>query len=221
MSDREYKIFKSSDLKEKICYVVGAGENCGLDFLPQPGDYLIAVDGGFDYLQEKGLCPDLVIGDFDSVREKPSHSNVVVLNREKDDTDMGAALDVGIEKGYREFRIYGGTGGRFDHTIGNIQLLAALSQKGKKGFLIGREWIMTAVTDGSIEFDSSYEGYISVFSHSDESRGVYEENLKYKLQDAVLTNTFPMGVSNEFIGKESRITVEKGTLLLVFNVRKL
>ncbi len=204
----------------KICYIVGAGDNVGLDFVPQQDDYLIAVDGGYRYLQERGLYPDLIIGDFDSLEEMPQHPNVVALNKEKDDTDMAAALQEGMEKGYQVFKIYGGTGGRFEHTVGNMQLLAALSQKGMRGFLIGHEWIMTAVTDGSIEFDESYKGYISVFSHTEESRGVYEKNLKYELHDAVLTNIVPLGVSNEFTGKKSKISVEKGTLIIIYSENK-
>ncbi len=33
-------------MKQKICYVIGAGENYGLDFCPKPDDYVIAADGG-------------------------------------------------------------------------------------------------------------------------------------------------------------------------------
>lgn len=57
---------------------------------------------------------------------------------------------------------------------------------------------------------------MSVFSWSEKSEGVYLRKLKYELNDAVLTNSFPLGVSNEFIGEESSITVKKGTLLVNF-----
>ena len=40
--------------------------------------------------------------------------------------------------------------------------------------------------------------------------------LKYRLEDALLTNGYPLGVSNEFMGEESRIFVRDGTLLVFF-----
>lgn len=50
-------------MKQKICYVIGAGENYGLDFCPKPDDYVIAADGGLKYLEQCSIKPDLVIGD--------------------------------------------------------------------------------------------------------------------------------------------------------------
>ena len=95
-----------------ICYIVGAGEFG--DGLPLPGkeDMLIACDGGYAHCRERGIRMDLVVGDFDSLKEVPQHPGVIVLKPEKDETDTGWAVMEGFQRGYREFVIYGGTGGR-------------------------------------------------------------------------------------------------------------
>ena len=202
-------------MKNKICYIVGAGENYGLDFTPSADDFVIAADAGIRCLEECGITADLVIGDFDSLNDSPTHPNTMALSAEKDDTDMLAAVKEGIKAGYSDFHIYCGMGGRIDHTIANLQVLAHLSENGMRGFLFGKDSVITAITNQTITFDKIPSGYVSVFSHTEKSEGVYLRGLKYELTDAVLTNTFPLGVSNEFIGKESSISVGSGTLLIV------
>ena len=203
-------------MKNKICYIVGAGENYGLDFTPSTNDFVIAADAGIRYLDECGITANLVIGDFDSLNDMPVHPNTMTLSAEKDDTDMLAAVREGIKAGYSDFHIYCGMGGRIDHTIANLQVLTYLSENGMHGFLFGKDSVITAITNQKITFDKIPSGYVSVFSHSEKSEGVYLNGLKYELNNAILTNTFPLGVSNEFIGRESSISVGSGTLLIVF-----
>lgn len=203
-------------MKKGICYIVGAGENCGLDFTPSADDYVIAADAGILCLEQIGITADLVIGDFDSLDYIPSHPNTIALKTEKDETDMFAAVREGIKAGYCDFHIYCGTGGRIDHTIANLQVLAYLSQNRMQGFLFDRDNVITAITDREMTFEAIPSGYISVFSYTEKSEGVYLQGLKYELDNAMLTNTFPLGVSNEFIGRESSISVGRGTLLIIF-----
>ena len=203
-------------MKERICYVVGAGENFGLDFQPATGDLVIAADAGLRYLEEQGIRADLVIGDFDTLKYIPGHSNTIALNAEKDDTDTLAAVREGIRAGYTSFHIYCGTGGRIDHTMANLQVLAYLSANNMRGFLFDNGTVITAITNGSLCFGKILCGYVSVFSCSTKAEGVTLCGLKYELNNAVLTNTFPVGVSNEFIDRESSISVSDGTLFIVF-----
>ncbi len=200
-----------------ICYIVGAGDCPVLDIEKKNGDFLIAADGGYRYCKQNKLVPDAVIGDFDSLGYTPEGDNIIKLNPVKDVTDMYAAAQVGIEKGFCEFVIYGATGGRIDHTLANIQLVASLSQKGCNAKLVDGKTVITAITNGSVSFDSSYRGFISVFSHTDKCEGVTISNMKYTLKNGCITNSFPLGVSNEFIGGNSMISVEKGTAIIVFN----
>ncbi len=203
-------------MKERICYVVGAGENFGLDFQPATGDFVIAADAGLRYLEEQGIRADLVIGDFDTLKCIPEHPNAIALSAEKDDTDTLAAVREGIRAGYTSFHIYCGTGGRIDHTMANLQVLAYLSANNMRGFLFDNGTVITAITNGSLCFGEIPCGYVSVFSCSEKAEGVTLCSLKYELNNATLTNTFPVGVSNEFIGRESSISVGGGTLFIVF-----
>ncbi len=200
----------------KICRIIGAGDCKSLNFDIQNEDLIIAADGGAKYLQKAGLKPDILIGDFDSLDVNIDSGEVIRLNPIKDITDMDAAVKIGIERGYTEFHLYGACGGRIEHTLANIQLVASLSQKNIKAYVHDSATVITALTDDSVYFNSSYKGYISVFSHTDKCTGVYLKGLKYPLENATLTNSFPLGVSNEFVGEDSEIKVENGTLILIY-----
>ena len=201
---------------DPICYIVGAGKNYGLDFRVKDGDFVIAADGGFAYVKQQGINPDLVIGDFDSLGDKPGAVNAIILESEKDDTDTLAAVREGMARGLSTFYIYCGTGGRFDHTLANIQTLAFLSQNGKIGYLVDRNLITTIISNSYLMFDSCCTGYISVFAYSESAKNVSIKGLKYELDNAVMTNVFPVGVSNEFIGKKATIEAGEGMLMIVF-----
>ena len=200
----------------KKCIVVGAGVNYGLDFNVTDDDYIIAADAGYKYLQEAGITPNMVVGDFDTLKYVPDHPNIIQLKPEKDITDTWEAVTQGLEKGYKEFHLYACMGGRVEHSIANIQLLTRIAEEGGKGYLYDDKNVLTVIIDSDINFVEREEGFISVFSFADKSIGVYISGLKYEIENAELTNRFPLGVSNEFVGKPSRIGVEKGILLIVF-----
>ncbi len=198
-----------------ICYIVGAGEFGSGGLNPSEKDFVIACDGGYAHCQVRGIKADMVVGDFDSLGKVPEHPNVVRLCPEKDETDTGWAIEEGRKRGYREFVVYGGTGGRISHTIANIQLMADLARKGCTGLLVGKDSWYRVIYNGEIRFGEEEKGFLSVFCLGDRAEGVYEEGLKYGLDGAILTKEFPVGVSNEFIGRKSRVAVRDGVLLLI------
>ena len=200
-----------------ICHVVGAGEFCPRGLTPGPGDLVIAADGGFAALEGLGRSPALVVGGFDSLGHRPDHPHVVALPVEKDDTDMHSAIRLGWERGYRAFRLYGGTGGRIDHTLANIQSLAWLASQGGRGWLVGPDWTATVLSDGgALTLEAGRQGTVSVFCLGDRAEGVDIQGLKYGLTDGVLTADYPLGVSNSFLGGESRVSVRRGKLLVLW-----
>lgn len=207
----------------KRCIIVGAGEFFpGCTIQKSPGDLLIAADGGYKYLSELSLRPDLLVADFDSLTvSAPDDIPVMRFKSEKDDTDMGLAISEGIRHGYTEFYLYGGTGGRADHTFANYQALISLARRGMRGCLVGENSLTTAITDSSLLLNPLASGTVSVFAIDNRCEGVSIKGLKYEVDHAPLTNDFPLGVSNEMIGKPAVISVEKGTLLVFCPIRAI
>ncbi|MBO7254660.1 MAG: thiamine diphosphokinase [Clostridia bacterium] len=202
---------------EKICYIVGSYEFGEIHIEKGEGDVIISADGGLLLLEKNGILPDVIMGDFDSLGYIPKGENISVFPKEKDDSDSCIAVKYGFENGYNNFIIYGGVGGRIDHTFGNIQLLSMISERGGRGVLIGGKTALTVIKNSQLEIKG--KGFVSVFSLSDKCEGVTLKNLKYTLENAELTNTFPLGLSNEFVNEEdfALIRVQNGTLLVVIN----
>lgn len=201
---------------QPVCRVVGAGEGFP-DFVPlrpAPGDLLVAADGGAAALRSRGLTPQVLLGDFDSLGYRPAGDNVYPFPVMKDDTDMMLALRLGLQRGYRLFYLYGGTGGRLDHTLANLQALQFLARQGAVGFLFAPGYTLTAVQDGGVYFPPGAEGLLSVFAAGGEAVGVSLRGLLYPLHDARLVPSVPLGVSNHFTAARAAVRVRQGTLLL-------
>lgn len=207
-------------MKKRICHLVGAGDFFGFGTEISPDDIVIAVDGGYKILMDSGVTPDFIVGDFDSLGVIPEGQNVTVLPSEKDVTDMFTAINLGMENGGTVFHIYGGTGGRLDHTIANFQLLNFFAEKGIDLFFYGDGFALTAVKNNSIALMGNKGRYVSVFSLTDISEGVTLRGLKYPLENYTLTNAFPLGVSNEFTDETAEISVGNGILAVYYTIGK-
>lgn len=195
------------------CFIIGACKDSQKDFTYDDTDFIIGVDGGVSFLIEKNYRIDLAIGDFDSLGYVPSLKDVIILNKEKDDTDMHEALKEGLIRKYESFDIFGCLEGRLDHTIATIQNAYRYAKDGIDIRIYNKTQILTFLTNCKLEIEG--EGYISIFA-LEEARGVTLKNLKYELKNYTLTPTFPIGVSNEFINKKATIEVKDGCLVIIY-----
>lgn len=201
---------------KEICYIIAACKDFTekIELSPEKNDLLIAADGGYDLLKNTNITPDILLGDFDSIKKIPNLKEIIRHPSEKDDTDTFLAYKLGFDKGYRCFVIIGGVGGRIDHTIANIRTLSDIAENGCRGFLIGNNTILTVIKD-KIIFPETSNGYISVFSNETGTE-VTERGLKYTLENMPLSPSKTLGTSNEFIGERAEISVKNGSLLVVW-----
>ncbi len=203
------------------CYIIGAGDFFPEGLCPRKGDLVIAADGGFAHLQALGLPADLVVGDFDS-SHCPAHPHVIRHDPVKDDTDLLLAVRLGLERGYARFFLYGGTGGaRPEHSIANLQVLGFLQEHDAVGYLMGERHVFTWLREERLHFPAGYRGFFSLFSMSARLGSVTLRGLKYPLEDRALTNTLPLGVSNEFLGVPALVEVHDGDGLAVWERQPL
>lgn len=195
------------------CVIFCAGEFHGL---AEPVDgVIIAADGGLRHTEALGLTPDVILGDFDSLGYVPQKANVFPV--EKDDTDAMLAVRKGLEMGCDRFVLYGALEGpRLDHTVANFQTLQFLADRDARGFLVGKDTVVTVIKNSRLTLPAVKEGIVSVFCMGKDAYGVTVEGLQYGLEKGTLTAGFPLGVSNHFAGKEAEISVEDGSLLILY-----
>lgn len=197
------------------CVIFCAAGFDGLLAPIQKDDLVIAADGGLRHTEALGIAPDVILGDFDSLGYVPENSAVFPV--EKDDTDAMLAIRHGLSLGHREFYLYGGMDGpRLDHTLANLQALQYLADRGAYGYLIGKDTVATVVKNGKLQFSPAAEGILSVFCMGEAAEGVRLSGLQYPLTNASLDAHFPLGVSNHFIGETASVSVESGSLLVLF-----
>ena len=219
--------------RKPACFVFGAGQPPLKPPKIAARDLVVAADGGYVYTRKAGIRADALIGDFDSLatvpdmekadlieRRLPGEKNqtdliVMRLPKEKDQTDLLAALQYGLERGFTRFHIYGGTGGRLDHTLANIQCLGYLAGRGARGYLHDGASVVTAM-EGELRLAARRRGLISVFALGGAAEGVWLSGLRYELKNARLSCDYPLGVSNEFTGLPVCIKAESGTLLIFY-----
>ena len=197
------------------CYIFGAMPIDTFDFKISKDDIVVAADAGILNTEKFNITPNFIIGDFDSLGYTPTDSNTIVHPVKKDDTDTMLAVKLGLSKGYKNFRILGGIGGRLDHTYANIQTASYIAENGGNAQFFGNKENLTVLKNSQIIFKKECKGNISVFA-LDECENVNIKGAYYELENGSLSADFPLGVSNKFNNKDVTISVEKGKLLIIW-----
>lgn len=178
--------------------------------------YVICADGGYDIAKKVDIIPDLIVGDFDSSNFKiPNDIKTVIVPVEKDDTDLQLALSIAKEKGAKHITVIGGIGGRVDHTFGNVQNIVHYSEDGTDIIMLDPFQSITVQRPGTKVYRGDKNTKFSVFAHSAEVTGITYKGAYYPLDNHTITNSFPLGISNEFLDTEIEVTTKSGILIIV------
>lgn len=202
------------------CYIFGAAPIDDYSYINiklNSDDYVICADGGYRHAKRLSLAVDAVIGDFDS-DNKPEDEFVIEYPAKKDDTDMMLAVKAGLAAGYKRFKIYGALGGRFDHSLANLSVLLYLNRHSARGTLFDKRNTVYALSDSQSIKLTKKDGYkISLLPFSQSVTGIFASGVSYPLENAELTNSFPLGVSNEFAAASAEISIKSGDLAVVLS----
>lgn len=218
----------SAKIKNKDIYVVVA--DGGLKFLLKNGMLPDFFVGDLDSVELEDIPTEKTQSDGMQTEDTPTGKArpegalkdirkdipKEIVPVEKDDTDMALAVAKAYEKGYRNILLYGGCGGaRISHTLANIQMMSFYAKKGCSLQMLGDGVRLEILHNASKTLSAAMKGSISVICLSDIAEGVTIQGLKYEYTGA-LTSDRTLGVSNSFVGKDAIVSVENGTLLLVY-----
>lgn len=177
--------------------------------------FIIAADSGYKNCKELGITPDLAVGDYDSLGFEPNDCERISMPCEKDDTDLMFAAREAIKRGRTDITILGAMGGRFDHTFANVQTLAFIQSRGGRGRILSQNELIALVTPGKYTVGAKRGFSLSLFSYGGEVTGLTIKGVKYALENGSVSDTFPIGISNEILGESAEISFERGRLLIV------
>lgn len=204
----------------KKCYIfAGSPESSCSEVTFDNERYTICADGGYLLAKKMNIFPDVIIGDFDTYKEEqfPNNCEIIKHPEDKDDTDTMLAVKLALNRGFKNIIICGAIGGRLDHTFANIQVLRYIMKHGGYGELAGDGSFATMQGTGVKVYNRINNYYCSLFSYTEECSGITTTGFKYPLKNAVLKNSFPLGISNKVTGKSGIISLEKGILLVIFS----
>lgn len=187
-----------------IVRIVAGAPKAFIDF---DDGYVIAVDKGVKHCLDNEISIDLAVGDFDSFDESKVEAPKLKLNPIKDETDIFVAIEEAIKLKPAKIYIYGGTNGRFDHYLANVNLLDMYDIE-----LVDD---VNRIFVKSDSFDVETDEYVSFFRYSGDPV-ITLSGFKYPLNEYSLKDKDNLCVSNEVVGT-GRVELTGGSILVIIS----
>ncbi len=170
-------------------------------YLIRTADFIICCDGALKKFMKQSVSifgeeklPDLVIGDMDTLPAtlQKKYSDIIIKESEQEHNDQTKAVRWALNNvsDISNLYILGSTGGRADHTIGNLSLLMEYTRM----FDLGETTIEAVTDEGTIfaitetiEFDCGIGRSVSIFS-PDSTLRIKSIGLEYPTDEVVFDN---------------------------------
>lgn len=178
-------------------------------------NYIIAADGGANYLRTMNIIPDLIIGDLDSIKKSNlayfrNRSDILKI-REQDTTDFEKSLLYCIKGNKKNIIVFGTSGNRSDHSLNNFSILKRYFNKLDVRLISGEYEIL--YIKKKITFPYRKKETVSLLGMPKAVK-INSKGLKFKLINTNLEFGIKEGALNESISSEISIEFKSGCLLL-------
>jgi thiamine pyrophosphokinase len=185
--------------------------------------YVVAADSGVHAADVLGLNVSVIVGDFDSadpaVVEAALARGAVALEYPvaKDATDLELALNVAIEEEVERIVVVGGAGGRLDHYLANVALLASprFAGVGIEAFFADAHVSVVRGGEGELEIRGAPGETLTLLPVGGDARGIVTKGLEYPLHAEDLPVGTTRGVSNVIVRVPASVSLTTGTLLII------
>lgn len=206
------------EIKACECVVVANGRFPSSD-LPlgvlEKAKVIIACDGAVKPLHEKGIRPDAIIGDLDSIPSdlRELYADRIHQVKDQEINDLTKAVRFAHAHGHREILLLGATGLREDHTLGNISLLLDYASFFKRVEMLSDYGIFTPITQ-TTTFASDPGQQVSIFLLYPEGE-ISTEGLRWPIQHRKLTSWW-QGTLNEALNDRFTVSLSPGCRAIVY-----
>lgn len=215
----------------KRCLIIAGGEwnqefaSCYMNrkYEGKKPELVIAADSGLHGLHRMGICPDILLGDYDSVSTEvltqyEADERIIRMQypEEKDYTDSHLAIMTAIEQGAAEICILGAVGTRMDHTLANVGLLKLCLEAGVKAELVDtHNRIRMMDQQLFLQRQEQFGRYVSLLPFTERVTGITLQGFRYPLREADMELGISRGVSNEITEERAEIRIRTGLLLVI------
>jgi len=185
--------------------------------------FVVAADSGVHAADGLGLAVNVIVGDFDSadpeVVDAVLARGAVALEYPvaKDATDLELALNVAVDQEVERIVIVGGAGGRLDHYLANVALLASPRFAGVQieAFFADAHVSVVRGGEGEIEIRGAPGETLTLLPVGGDALGIVTNGLEYPLRVEDLPVGTTRGVSNVIVDVPASVALTTGTLLII------